>query len=290
MRIERNVTRCRGPLPACRSAAIASLILLGLALSGCVWPTGSKPRPVAVADPPPSPSPPPVASAPPTHDAHKLRVLFVGNSLTGANDLPGMLASLAAAANDTVTIEVGRDVVNGTSLLDHLGDGTAQTMIATGTWDVVVLQQGPSSLPASRTELLSSTRSFADLIEAHGARTALYMVWPEKARIGVLDEVIASYTLAAQSVSGLLIPAGLAWKFAWAEDPAFPLYSSDDFHPSPLGTYVAALCCYGALRARAATGLPTRFNVGGTLVEIPAAQAALAQRAADQALGAGTAP
>ena len=126
---------------------------------------------------------------------------------------------------------------------------------------------------------------------AHGGRTALYMVWPEKARIGVLDDVITSYTLAAESVSGILISAGLAWTFAWQEDPNFPLYSGDDFHPSVLGTYLAALCAYGALSHRAAASMPSAFDLSGGLhIDIPAAQADVARRAADAALNAGAQP
>lgn len=218
-------------------------------------------------------------------------MLFIGNSLTGANSLPDMVSALARAAGDTVTIETGTVVVNGYSLLDHITAGSAESTIETGTWDVVVLQQGPSSLPESRVELLSSTATLNSWTVAHGGRTAIYMVWPEKARIGVLDDVITSYTLAAEGVSGILIPAGLAWKYAWQEDPNFPLYSSDDFHPSLLGTYVAALCAYGALRQRPAAGTPSAFDLSGGLhIEIPTAQADLARRAADAALNASASP
>jgi hypothetical protein len=128
------------------------------------------------------------------------------------------------------------------------------------------------------------------MIVAHGAHTAIYMVWPEKARIGVLDDVITSYTLAAESVGGILIPGGLAWKYAWQEDPSFPLYSDDDFHPSLLGSYVVALCAYGALRHRSAATMPSTFDVGSSHIEIPIAQADVARRAADAALSGGSPP
>jgi hypothetical protein len=254
---------------------VAALLALGTPLLGCDRPT--KPRAVAAtpADSTPTPDPSP---------ADTLRVLFIGNSLTGVNDLPGMVVALSVAAHDTVTIVVRSDVRNGFSLLDHIDGGDAAAALLDGPWDVVALQQGPSALPESRVELLSSTRTLTDMIHAQGGRPALYMVWPSRSRLFDLNAVIESYALAAESVDGLLFPAGLAWKIAWAEDPNFPLYGEDDFHPSTLGTYVAALCTYAELKGGDPMGMPTVFDMGDFHVEIPPEQADLAQRAAAQAI------
>jgi hypothetical protein len=109
---------------------------------------------------------------------------------------------------------------------------------------VVVLQQGPSALPESRRLLIAYTKRFDAEIKKAGARTALYMVWPSRARRGDFQGVSQSYAVAAKEVSGLLIPAGDAWRAAWAADATLPLYGADGFHPSPTGTYLAALVAY----------------------------------------------
>lgn len=211
-------------------------------------------------------------------------MLFVGNSLTESNDLAGMVSALARAAGDTVVLETGAVILGGSSLYDQLAWGEAERTILSGRWDVVALQQGPSALTESRVALIDATRTFDAMIRSRGGRTALYMVWPWSSRLFDLDRVIESYTLAALDVDGLLFPAGLAWKFAWQADPNFPLYSGDLFHPSPLGTYVAALCVYGVLRQRTPVGLPARIEAPRGVVTIPEAQAALAQQAAAQAI------
>jgi len=203
-----------------------------------------------------------------------LRVLFVGNSLTETNDLPSVVASLAAASGRRLewrTITVG-----GFSLDDHWQGGVARAAIADGGWDVVVLQQGPSALPSSQVELRASAIRFADAARAVGARTALLTVWPESYRSAVLPQVIASYRAAAEAAGATLLPAGKAWQLAWRCVPGLRLYGADGFHPSPLGTYTAALVAYGRL-----FGMP----LAGVTAPAPRRTARLVQWAAARALG-----
>ncbi len=145
---------------------------------------------------------------------------------------------------------------NNFSLEDHWNQGNARAAIAKGGWSVVVLQQGPSALPESRVLLRDYVKRFAAEARKTGARTALYMVWPSKARTRDFDDVSESYTLAARDVDGILLPAGDAWREAWRRDPSLALYADDGFHPSPLGSYVAALTVWRGLSAQPALGLP----------------------------------
>ena len=56
--------------------------------------------------------------------------------------------------------------------------------------------------------------------------------------------------------TGLLLPAGDAWRAAWAVDPGLPLYGPDGFHPSPMGTYLSALVIYEQIFAAAPPAVP----------------------------------
>jgi hypothetical protein len=209
------------------------------------------------------------------------RVLFVGNSLTQANRLPQIVQAMAAADGEELYVETV--AFGGFDLELHWNRGDAQRAIAKG-WDVVVLQQGPSSLPSSRIHIRSWTRQFAPEIRRAGARPALYMVWPELERIDVFDDVRDSYSLAALDVRGMFIPAGEAWRAAWRRQPSAPLYDTDNFHPSVAGSYAAALSIYGMLFQRAPQGLPSRLQLAsGDVVEVPASLASLLQDAATEA-------
>jgi hypothetical protein len=172
------------------------------------------------------------------------RVLFIGNSLTYSNDLPAMVCALARAAGRHAVCEsVAKPDY---SLEDHWNERDARRAIARG-WDVVVLQQGPSALDSSRVLLVEYATRFDREIRQAGARTALYMVWPSRARRGDFDGVSRSYTAAARAVGGQLLPVGDAWRQAWAIDASLAFYSSDGLHPSPLGTALASIVIFQQL-------------------------------------------
>jgi len=98
--------------------------------------------------------------------AAAIAVLFIGNSLTSANDLPHLVQQIARAAG--VSMTVASVTKPNFSLEDHWNDGEALDSIAKGGWDAVVLQQGPSSLPESQAHLLEWTGRFAEKIRAAG--------------------------------------------------------------------------------------------------------------------------
>ena len=205
-----------------------------------------------------------------------VRVLFIGNSLTAANDLPAIVESLARAKGGEIATTAV--TANNFSLEDHWNHGKARAVVAQGGWSVVVLQQGPSALPESRMLLRDYSKRFAADAAKAGARTALYMVWPSKARSRDFDDVSTSYGLAARDVSGTLLPAGDTWREAWRRDPSLALYADDGFHPSGLGLYLAALAIWRGLSAQSAIGLPGPRGVSAdtlTLLQEAADQAAL---------------
>lgn len=168
--------------------------------------------------------------------AQPARVLFIGNSLTYTNDLPGMAAAVSQGAMSTEMI-----AFPDYSLEDHWRRGDALRAIRGGRWTHVVLQQGPSSLPESRRLLVRDATRFAREIRKTRAAVVLYGVWPPSERRGAFRAVTDSYAEAAKAADGALVAVGQGWQAAWSVDDALPLYGPDGFHPSPLGTYVAAL-------------------------------------------------
>jgi hypothetical protein len=113
-------------------------------------PPPTPPPPLPEMGPPPSPKPgPPIPN--PAGLGSGARVLFIGNSLTDANDLPAQVLAMATA--EGLNWHVQAELLGGASLEDHWNGGSAQARIQSGHWDAVVLQQGPSSLHESRTNL-----------------------------------------------------------------------------------------------------------------------------------------
>jgi hypothetical protein len=213
------------------------------------------------------------AAWPAAQPAPATRILFIGNSLTYANDLPRKVCALARAAGRAAVCEsVAKPDY---SLEDHWNERDARRAITRG-WDIVVLQQGPSALPESRVLLVDFAKRFDAEIRKAGARTALYAVWPSRARRGDFARVSESYAMAAAETGGLLLPVGDAWQAAWSIDERLPLYSSDGLHPSSMGTHLASLVIYRGIFGEAAPSTP--------LDGVTTAQAEVLRRAADASL------
>lgn len=188
-----------------------------------------------------------------------LRVLFIGNSLTYTNDIPAIVEALAESTGKPFVYKMIS--LPDFSLEDHWNRGDALKAIKEGKWDFVVMQQGPSALPESRVLLIEYAHRFAEEIRKIGARPALYTVWPSRARFRDFNRVVESYALAAKEVDGLLLPAGAAWQAAWRHRPDLALYSPDNFHPSILGSYLAAIVIYQQLYGDAEARAPSRLKL-----------------------------
>jgi hypothetical protein len=100
-----------------------------------------------------------------TRDTRLPRVLFIGNSLTAANDLPRLVAAMSALVG--APLECENVTFDGFSLEDHWNEGSAKRAIARGGWSTVVLQQGPSALPESRMLLVDFIRTRCELTGTH---------------------------------------------------------------------------------------------------------------------------
>ena len=181
---------------------------------------------------------------PPAALRRRVRVLFLGNSLTAANDLPAVVASLSRGTVAYRAIDPG-----GVNLEDHWNFTGARDALANERWDYVVLQQGPSTLPESAVNLSEWVLRWADAARERGATPAVYEVWPDTAFGGrpAFAAVVHNYRRAAARARARLLPAGEAWQAAWRRNPRLALYGPDGFHPSRLGTTLAALVIYAKL-------------------------------------------
>lgn len=141
------------------------------------------------------------------------------------------------------------------SLEDHWNSGIA-AVIQQRRADVVILQQGPSSLPENQIYLRTWTERLAVPIREAGGLPALLMVWPPSDRIDAFDAVRDAYRNAAEAVDGLFLPAGEAWRAAWRLDPQLGLYGPDGFHPGLLGSFTAALTTYAVVFGERVSDLP----------------------------------
>lgn len=205
-----------------------------------------------------------------------VRVLFIGNSLTYVNDLPGMFVAVAEQAGRT-DVKAAGIASSDYALEDHWNDGRAPASLEKNQWEYVVMQQGSSALPASQANLRSWSVQFNPKIRAAGATPVMYMVWPTIDRQFDFPAVRESYRNAADAIDGIFAPAGDAW-VAYGDVDA--LYAADGLHPTVQGTYLAAIVILERITGLRADQLPAM--IPGTPVGADAVRAL--QRAARTAL------
>ncbi|MCO6462203.1 MAG: SGNH/GDSL hydrolase family protein [Saprospiraceae bacterium] len=175
----------------------------------------------------------------------KIKILFVGNSLTDYNDLPTKVARIGASHG--IKIDVQKLTYANYSLGDHLADTKLQLLISNGKFNYVVIQQGPSTGNSGKAALIKDTKRISRMCNKADAKLALMMVWPSKNNIRLFDNVIKSYSEAAEESNAILCPVGQVWKDYIESTNSYSYYGEDGFHPSEKGSEVAADVIYNSL-------------------------------------------
>ena len=199
-------------------------------------------------------------------------VLFVGNSYTEVNNLPRMVADVAASMGDVLAY--GSNTPGGFTFQQHCSN-QSMTLIRQGGWDVVVLQEKSQypSFPDSQVaaEVFPYAQRLVDSVYAHGwcAEPMFYMTWgrrdgdsynaqffPPLATYEGMDSLLcARYLQMASDNDASVCPVGRVWRYLRRHHPDLELYQSDGSHPSVAGTYAAACSFYTMLFHRDPAGI-----------------------------------
>lgn len=174
-----------------------------------------------------------------------LDILFIGNSFTQRNDLPGLLAAMAQDRG--VRIRHNLISTGGASLRTHWNAGRAAKEIKAGGYDYVVLQE-QSTLPVKNPGRMAENMRLFDVTAKHaGARTVLYMTWARQFAPESQKAISDAYNSIGKELGALVVPVGDAWQKFIAKHKQPTLYDRDQSHPSIAGTYFAACMFLGAL-------------------------------------------
>lgn len=95
-----------------------------------------------------------------------------------------------------------------------------------------------------------------ETVVRHGARPVLLMTWAYEDRPEMTAALAEEYTIAGNTNKILVAPAGLAFAKAKSKRPELVLRVADKRHPSPAGTYLAALTIYASIYSRSPVGSP----------------------------------
>jgi hypothetical protein len=185
------------------------------------------------------------------------QVLFVGNSYTSVNDLPGAVGQLAASVGHRIaasTIAPG-----GWWWRDHAGSADTMNAINSRDWDFVVLQE-QSMAPADPRLLLESSLPAAvqmtTAARSGGADIVLFLTWGHRGGSSEVRQpdyssmqiaLATGYQTVADRLIAEVAPVGMAWWMSLDERPDIVLFQADGSHPTMAGTYLAASVIAGVL-------------------------------------------
>lgn len=173
-----------------------------------------------------------------TKPPRSIKMLFIGNSFTQRNNLPGLLAEMAAARNLSVDHELIS--MGGASLRSHWNAGRAAKAVETGGYDYVVLQE-QSTLPVKNAERMAeNVRLFDESIKRAGSKTVLYMTWARRNTPEAQQAITDAYNTIGGELGAIVVPVGLAWQKFLARHDKPVLHDRDQSHPTLAGSYLAA--------------------------------------------------
>ncbi len=207
-------------------------------------------------------------SASVTAQPDTIKVLFVGNSFTYYNDLPGKFAQLANAANRPVYVQthapggvsVG-DTAQGTQA--HMNNPVLYQMIRSNTWDYLVLQDNQGRFvydygvfPATSKVIEGHLKIRDSLLYHHPCAHMIWFAgWGPKAGYppfsstgtGLISRIYNNYRYLLDTAGQVIAPIGPAWQRIIAQHPGIELWDADDVHPGPNGSYLTAAVVYGTI-------------------------------------------
>ena len=192
-------------------------------------------------------------------DGQTLKVLFIGNSLTAINDLPGSIVALAKARGKALEFDTSLLPKSAQTLKEHWTDPGQRALkkIQSKKWDYVVLQDGAAQALTDPDDMITYGTLFSQEIARQGAQTAWFMTWSSANFRKGQPVFTKAYRDLSASTGGTLIPVGAAWSgFIEKERGAL----TSNIEPTPLGTYLSACVFYGVLFHDSPVGLPNELS------------------------------
>jgi hypothetical protein len=192
-------------------------------------------------------------SLPPATNAD-ITLLFMGNSHTSFNNVPGMVAAMVRAARPGKS--VAEVLAPGSMFLDErLNDAASVNLLRSQNWSFVILQAQKYS---SSGQFEYSTAEAEELIRMARQSQAVPVMFPEWPRRSV-DETQRIYDLhvsIAQRETACVAPIGQAWDLSFARNTSLALHAADGNHSNAAGAFFAALILFATITGTSPLELP----------------------------------
>lgn len=225
---------------------LALLVLCG-ALCGC-GPNGCSTRPTGVT----------AITGQAVSDPEQVRaadysIMFVGNSHTGAHDIPGLVAKMIRHRHPDKTVLTR---TFGVMFLEDVAHTPAiQEEVANRPWKYVVLQAQKISVSGRQEYSRAEGIDLAKVGKGRGAEVVFYAEWGLQGKEGDGAKQEKVYQEMATASGARVACVARAWDAALAAKPDLPLYSGDGNHQAELGAFLTAAVLFGVITGESPTVL-----------------------------------
>lgn len=191
-----------------------------------------------------------------------LKVLFIGNSFTSANQLPALFNKLCL--DNQKAVKVYQHVPGGISVADtaqgtsaHWRNSTLFSLIRTKKPDVAIIQDNQgrfvldSGLFPGASPVIAGHLKLADSVSFYNScsKVILFAGWgtqnglPPYGNTGIemIDRILKNYLHLNKQMFETIAPIGEAYKLSITTNPTLNLWASDQTHPSINGSFLSAL-------------------------------------------------
>lgn len=202
----------------------------------------------------------------PFTDDTEMSVLFLGNSFTGYNNMPGMFSFLSDKAGKGTYVDYV--IKYGASMREVIGDSIVYKKFRERKWDAIVIQSDYDiAYTYKRSQIIQSLLAFRDSVSDMNEDADIYLasVWaPVDGYITDANDTLTyeefqdmltegtDYT--ANALEFHIVPAGYVWSALRNETIDYK-YDDDGYHPGIAGSYIYACAAYCAVYCSAVSGI-----------------------------------
>jgi hypothetical protein len=192
-------------------------------------------------------------------------ILFIGNSFTFYWNLPLVVEAMANERN--YNFDITQSTGSGSSLKDHWLENDelkSKTLIETEKYDRVVIQDKSLNPLQNLVESRKYFTDFIELIIANNGKPYIYATWMYNGisnnNYDILDPIQHALQPVADKTGSIMVPIDQAFRIFQQSHPNIPIFMSDNKHPSPVGTYLAACVYFRIFTGESPLGLSRRYE------------------------------
>ena len=204
----------------------------------------------------------PVAATAPVVPADAdINLLFMGNSHTSVNNIPGMVAAMVRVSRSGKTV-AAVEAPGWLFLQDRATDTPSLALLKSRKWNYVVLQAQEYSSSGLFTYPTTGAEELIRLSRQQSAVPVMFPEWPRRG-IDETQRIFELHVSIARREPACVPPIPQAWDLAVARYPSMTLYNADGNHSAPAGAFLAALVLYNTMTGLSPQDLPllAQFDV-----------------------------